>query len=218
MDQTARNTVLHMMMMTLVTTRAIKPPVTRCVELDGTVLVVRCTVCLMMMTHTGITHASLIQGERFVYKVGMDLPVKCTVFLGMTRWRVTLAIPRARKFVREIGTVKTSAMFTVNRPTIRMLVTVATRMGTKYVYNDGMVHHVIARPGMSRPWVTSVILPPVEESVLAGGSVVTVMFIVYQGMIQQGIILATVVLELRNVCLTGLGKTALSTAGQGMIR
>ncbi len=195
----------------------IKPLVTRCVELDGTVPVARCTVCLMMMTHMGITHVSLPLGERFVYKVGMDLPVKCTVSLGMTRWRVILVIPRGKKFACGIGTVKTSVTFIVNRPTIRTLLTVVTRLVTKFVYNDGMVHFVIARPGTILPWVTSVILPPVKESVLMDGLVVTVMFIVYQGMIQQVIILATVVLELRNVCRTGLGETVPCTAGQGMI-
>ncbi|KAJ7337254.1 hypothetical protein OS493_010111 [Desmophyllum pertusum] len=35
-------------------------------------------------------------GERFVFKAGMDQAVKYTVPLGMTRWRVTLAIPRGK--------------------------------------------------------------------------------------------------------------------------
>ena len=202
---------------TLVITRAIKLLVKRCVELDGTVLVVRCTVCLMMMTHTGITHASLAQEERFVYKVGMDLAVKCTVSLGITRWRVTPVIPRDKKFVCRIGTVKTSTTCIVNKPMIRMLVTVVTQMGTKYVYEVGMVHHVIARRGMTRPWVTRAILPPVEESALEGGLVTTVIFLVHRGTIRRVIILAIVALVQRSVCQTGLERTVPCTARSGMI-
>lgn len=85
-------------------------------------------------------------------------------------------------------------------------------MGTKYVYKAGMVHIVIARQGMIRPWVTSVILLPVEESVLEDGSVATATPNVYQETIQQVIILATVALELRSVFPTGLEKTVLCSA------
>lgn len=87
---------------------------------------VKCTVCLMTMTHTDITHVSLVQGERFVCKTGMDLAAQCTVQLGMTPWRVTLAIPRGKKFVCGTGTVRISATFIANRSTIQTLVTVVT--------------------------------------------------------------------------------------------
>ena len=44
------------------------------------------------------------------------------------------------------------------------------------------------------------------------------MSIVYQGTIQRVITLATVALELRSVCPTGLVETVLCTATRGMIR
>ena len=73
--------------------------------------------------------------------------------------------PRGKKFVCRTGMVKPSATYIVNRPMITKLVTPATQMETKYVYKDGMAHHVIVRQGMIRPWVTRVILPTGKESV-----------------------------------------------------
>ena len=61
------------------------------------------------MAHMDITHASLAQEERFVCKAGMDLAAQCTVELGMTPWRGTLAILRGKKFVCGTGTVGISA-------------------------------------------------------------------------------------------------------------
>lgn len=90
-------------------------------------------------------------------------------------------------------------------------------MGTKYVYKAGMVHFVIARQGMIRPWVASVILPPAEESVLEDGSVATAMSNVYHETIQQVIILATVARGLKSVFPTGLGKIVLCSASLVMI-
>lgn len=90
-------------------------------------------------------------------------------------------------------------------------------MGAKYVYKAGTVHLAIARQGMIRPWVTSVILPPAEESVLEDGSVATAMSSVHQETIRQVITLATVALELKSVFPTGLEKTVLYSAILGMI-
>lgn len=104
----------------------IKPPVTRFVELDGTVSAARSTVCLMMMTHTDITPVTLAQEKRFVDKTGMDQAVKYIVPLGMTPWLVTTAIPRAKEFVCRTGMAKTSATLIVNRPMIPKPVTPAT--------------------------------------------------------------------------------------------
>jgi len=78
----------------------------------------------MMMTHVDITLVSLEQEEKFVYKTGMDLAAQCTVQLGMTLWRGTLAIPRGKKFVCGTGTVGISATFIANKLTIRALVTI----------------------------------------------------------------------------------------------
>ena len=94
------------------------------VELDGTVSAVRCTVCLVMMAHMDITRASLGQGEKFVYKTGMAQAAECTVQLGMTPLRGTLAIPRGKTFVCGTGTVGISATFIASRLTIQRLVTI----------------------------------------------------------------------------------------------
>lgn len=76
---------------------------------------------------------------------------------------------------------------------------------------------MIARPGMILPWVTRVIPPLVEGSVLVDGSVTAVMFPVHRGTILQVILLVTVALELKSVFPTGSGRIVPCTAGRGMI-
>lgn len=90
-------------------------------------------------------------------------------------------------------------------------------MGRKFVYRAGMVHLAIARQGMIRQWVTSVILPPAEKSVLEDGSVSTATSTVYQETIQQVITLATEELELKSVSPNGLGRTVLYSASLAML-
>ena len=171
----------------------------------------------MMMPHMDITRVSLGQEEKFVYETGMDQAAQCTVQLGMTPWRVTLAISRGKKFVCGTGTVGISATFIASRLTIQTLVTIVAFMVIKYVYQAGMVHLAIARQGMIRPWVTSVTLPAAENIVLEDGSVSTATSIVYQEMIQQVITLATAGLELKSVFPTGSEKTVLFSARLLMI-
>jgi len=80
----------------------------------------------MMITHADITRVSLGQEERFVFKTGMDPAAQYTVLLGMTARRVTLAIPRAKRFVCGTGTVRISVTFIAKRLTIQTLVTFVT--------------------------------------------------------------------------------------------
>lgn len=77
-----------------------------------------------MITHMDITRVSLEPEEKFVYKTGMEQAAECTVQLGMIPWRVTLAIPRDKKFVCGTGTVGINATSIASRLTIRTLVTI----------------------------------------------------------------------------------------------
>lgn len=178
---------------------------------------VRYTVYLTMTTQTDTTHASQGQEERFVFMDGMDSAVRYTVFQGMTRWRVIIAIPRDKKIVCITGMAKINVLFIANRPTILRLATCVTQMETGCVYKAGMDLHAIAKQGTTLPWVTPVILQPEEESALRDGSATIVTFSVPQEMIQQVIAFATVALELKSVCSTGMEKTVLFTANPGII-
>ena len=59
--------------------------------------IVKCTVCLMMMTFMDTTHASPVQEERFVFTDGLGLAVKFTARLGTTPWRATPVIQKVKR-------------------------------------------------------------------------------------------------------------------------
>ena len=200
-----------------VITPAINLLVIGSVELDGMVQAVRCTVCLMMTTHTDIIHASLVQAEKCACEVGMGQVVMFTAYPGMTLRLGTIAIHKDKRFVCRIGTVKTSAEYTVNHPMFPTQVTAATQMDAECVYKAGLVHRATADQGMIHLRVTFATAPLENGSVSRAGLVATAMSSVYLGMTIRVIILVTEALELRSACQIGLAKTVRCTARPEMI-
>ena len=160
-DQIVQSTAWHKTQILQDTIFAIKRLEDGFVELVGIAPAVRCTVSPTMIPHMGTTHASLVQGERTVYTVGMALVAKSTVCLGMTLWQVSLAIHKGRRFVCGIGSVKIYAMSIVSQPMIQLQVTSVTQLGTSCAYKAGMVHRVIANQEMITLWAIHVI--PLRE-------------------------------------------------------
>ena len=147
----------------------------------------------------------------------MDSPVRCTLSLRITRWRVTSAIPEGEKFVCVTGMTKINVVFIAHRPMILGLATSVTRTEPGCVYRAGIDHYAIAKQGMTRSMATLVISQPEKKSASRDGLVTTARFFVHQEMTQLVITFARVVLEPRSVCLTGMEKTVLFTADPGMI-
>ena len=188
MDQSVPHTVLVGMMARTDTTPATTRLVNSSVELDGTVSIVKRTVCPMIMKFMDTTRASPVQEERFVFTDGLGLPLKFTARLRTTPWRATPVIQKVKRFACINGIGKTSVTCIAKEAIASSQDTRVTQMETKRVCKTGLVRPVIAHQTITLSEVTAVSGQQGGVSVFQVGLELNVTFSVYQRMIHSVII------------------------------
>lgn len=202
MDQSVPHTVLVGMMARTDTTPATTRLVNGFVELDGTVSIVKRTVCPMIMTFMDTTRASPVQEERFVFTDGLGLPLKFTARLRTTPWRATPVIQKVKRFACITGMGKTSATCIAKEAIAPSQDTHVTQMETKRVCKTRLVRPVIAHQTITLSEVTAVSGQQGRVSVFQVGLELNVTFSVYQRMTHSVIIFVRRGPEPKNACRT----------------